>query len=344
MKRDFYLFILVSCLLGFGCVSTNQAQQAVLQEKTSVPKWITDQGRQELFPDSQFVSQLAYGSSAQDSKEKASANISEYVKSSVVSSTSSKYFYSENNNSYRENKEFKEDITISTNNTLYKIEYTNPYYYADLGQFVCVAFINRNQAFNFVKPKLEKAKTNFVPNYTNALAKESLFEKISGIKNAQSFLEEFYEVYDFARAIVPEKAKAYETVDALATESFAKIKEISSSILIKIEGVGDTDLLEKSGVVAELAQQFEKLGFVVGNSLKGNCLALVEVKSSLSKTKETYESYPEITVRVLENGEEKISYSKKLSKVAGFDKATVERRVNIALLKEIRTSFLNECL
>jgi hypothetical protein len=62
------------------------------------------------------------------------------------------------------------------------------------------------------------------------------------------------------------------------------------------------------------------------------------------QTNETFEAYPEISVKVIEKGEEQISYSKKLSKVAGFDKSTVLRRTNIALTNELKTSFVNECL
>ena len=344
MKRLKLLLILVSCLLGLSCASNKVDQDSEKNVVEKAPKWISDQGRLELFPESQFVSQLAYGNSAQESKENASANVSEYIKSTVVSSTTSHYFYQENNDSFSETRELQENVSISTENNLYKLEYTNPYYYPDLGQFVCVAFINRNQAFNFVKPKLDNAKNNFPAAYSDALNKDSLLDKIIGIKNAQKILVEFYEVYDFARAIVSEKTKIYEEIDSLAKDSFVQMRELSSSVLMKIEGVGDTELLEKSGIISELSNQFEKKGFVIGNSLQSNCITLVEVKYSITETKETYEAYPEISIKIIEKGAEKISYSKKLSKVAGFDKETVIRRTNIALVENIKTSFVDECL
>lgn len=343
MKGLKFLFILVFCFLGLSCVSNKVAQEAEENIVEKGPKWISDQGRLELFPENQFVSQLAYGNSAQESKENASANVSEYIKSTVVSSTTSHYFYQENNNSFSETKELKEDISITTENDLYKVEYTNPYYYPDLGQFVCVAFINRAQAFNFVKPKLDNAKNKFPIAYSDALSKESLLEKIIGIKNAQKALVEFYEVYDFARAIASEKTKTYEEIDSLAKDSFVKLREISSSILMKIEGGGDTELLKNSGIVSELANLFEKLDFIVGESRQSNCVALIEVKSMITETPSTFETYPEISIRIIEKGVERISYSKKLSKIAGFDKETVTRRINIALVKEIKSSFINEC-
>ena len=79
MKRLKLLFILVSCLLGLSCASNKVDQDAEKSIVEKAPKWISDQGRLELFPENQFVSQLAYGNSAQESKENASANVSEYI-------------------------------------------------------------------------------------------------------------------------------------------------------------------------------------------------------------------------------------------------------------------------
>ena len=341
MKNLVKLFFLYVCFLCFSCASTNQ--KAVSNNDNAAPKWITDKGRLELFSSSDYVSRLAYGNTAQESREKAAASISEYIKSSVVSSASAKYFYKESAENLTEEKELQQNISVAADNNLYKTEYTNPYYYADLGQYACVAYINREQAFDFVKPKLEIARQQFPQVYYDALKKEALLDKIIGIKNSQTVLPDFYEVYDFARAIAPEKAKIYEEVEALASESLIKSKEISSSVLIKIEGTGDKDLLEETGVVAELANQFNSFGFVVSNSLKSNCIALVEVQAVITETRQTFEAYPEIYIRIMEKGAEKISYAKKLQKVAGFDKETVVRRTKLALTNEIKTSFIDEC-
>lgn len=342
MKRFISLAILMSLFLCFGCATNSQNKEIISQNRV-IPKWITDTGRLELFPNANFVSQIAYGDSGENAKAKAAANISEYINSSIQSSVASNYFYKESANDVQETKELREHIQIKTANTLYKIEYTNPYYYTDLGQYVCVAFINREQAFNFVKPKLDIAKNEFPLAYSNALEKDFLLDKIIAIKNAQEILIGFYDVYDFARAIQSEQAKIYEEVDFLAKDSFIKLRELSNAVLIKIEAVGDTSLIENSGVITELENQFSKLGFVVGNSLKYNCLALVEAKSTIKETATTFETYPELYVRIIEQGKEKISYSKKISKVAGFDKNTVIRRTNLALKNDIQTSFVDEC-
>lgn len=343
MNKTGIIFIWAVCLLCSSCISTKKNQYVNSKQDVFVPKWVTDKGRLGLFPTDTYVSQLAYGSTEQESKDKACAAISEYIKASVISSSSASHFFKESADSYVEEKELKTSIQVLSDNNLYKLEYTNPYYYVDLGQFVCVAYINRNQAFNYVKPKLEIARIQFPKAYYSALEKKDLLERIVEIKKAQEILPDFYEVYDFARAILPEEAKVYEEVEFLASESLIKMREICSSVLMKIEGRGNTELLENSGIIAELTNQFKKIGFVVGNSLNANCITRVEVKYKITETQETFETYPELYIQIIENGIERISYAKKFSKVAGFDKATVIRRTNMALTKEIQTSFVNEC-
>ena len=64
MKKKLFLSILGISLLCFGCVSNNQNKGDVHENVVQNPKWITDQGRLELFPSSLYVSQLAYGNTA----------------------------------------------------------------------------------------------------------------------------------------------------------------------------------------------------------------------------------------------------------------------------------------
>lgn len=338
MKKNTLPFFVFVCILCSACVSTRQPKEEVLR-----PKWLSIQGRQELFPDSEYISSISYGYNEQECKEKASVGVSEYIKSSVVSSANAEYFYQESGNNFIENKKLHQIIQVSTANNLWQLEYTNPYFDEVSGQFACVAYINREKAFNFVRPKMEIAEKQFPQAYYNSLQKDYLLDKIIGIRHSWSVLPDFYEVYDFARAIMPERAKAYEEVDALAKESVLSFKELCTSVLIKIQGTGDIVLLENSGVIAELSNQLANMGFAVGNSQKANCIALVEVKSAITETRETFQAYPEISIKILEKGKEKITYTKKLSKVAGFDKETVIRRTNIALTEDIKNSFVNEC-
>lgn len=332
MKLHSSIFVIFIFFI-IGCAST-PVQESSGQK---APEWITA-GVNSVYNENKYLASDGDGTTANLARHDALNKLSQYFEAKVRAEgiahrTSINSFFSSS---------VEQTISVKSNADLFCVEY-DQFYDEIQNRYYCVAFINREQAFNFVKPKLEIARTQFPPAYHMALENDSLLDRIIGIKRAQGVLPDFYEVYDFARAILPEKTKPYEAVDFLVQESLLNLKTIAASILIKIEGTGDTDLLEKSGVVAELSNQFKEMGFVVGKSSRSNCIAQVEVKSIITETQTTFETYPEISIRIIEKGVEKISYNKKLKKVAGFDKDTVVRRTNDKLTEEIRTSFVKEC-
>lgn len=336
MKRLSILFILAVCLLDFGCVSARKSQ-----EDNKKPKW--NPNLKNVFPDAEYVAAFADGNSVQQCNERAAAKISDAIKAHVSSSTASLYFENESKESFTENNTLKENIKLSSNNNLYLLEYTNPYYDEEREKYACVAYINRNEAFNYIRPILENAKNQFPKACHTALRQTSLLDRIIGIKRSLEILPDFYEVYDFARYIQPEKTKVYEELDLLANDAIIKLKDTAASVVIKIQGTGDTDLLENSGFAVELANQFNKMGFTVIDSSKANCLALVGLKAGLSTREEIFEAYPEIHIRIIENNQEKISYNKQVERVAASNKSTVMTRIKLALIEELNTSFIKEC-
>ena len=340
--RIFSIVFLLLLVTSNFCFAKPKAKEKK-EEPVSYPAWITDQGRLKLFPSETYISQLSYGVSAQDSKVNAASNLSEYIKTSISSSVTSKYFYSENSNGFNETRLFTEDSTSTSNNNLFKVEYTNPFYYPDMGMFACVAYINKDSAFEFVKSKLEIANEIFPVKYSEALEKDSILDKILSIKQAQKSLVGFYEVYDFAKAINPSKSKKYENIEILAQQSIAELDGLFSQVKINIVAKDEDEITKDSGILAELANILEQIGFTVQQGTLSNCYAVVSVKMNINQTQKTFETYPELYISIKENGSVKISYSKKLNKVAGFDKDTVQRRTYIGLVKELKDSFTKEC-
>ena len=87
--RIFSIVFLLLLVSSNFCFAKSKEKK---EEPVGYPAWITDQGRLKLFPSETYISQLSYGASAQDSKVNASSNLSEYIKTSISSSVTSKYF------------------------------------------------------------------------------------------------------------------------------------------------------------------------------------------------------------------------------------------------------------
>lgn len=338
LKKNLYssVFIFFILLLA-GCASVPDRQSSMPQNSEQAPLWITADVSSS-YNEKEYLTALGEGSSGDSARSDALNLLTQYFDTKVHSEGLA--IRSTINSSFSSSSE--QFISVKSKANLFCVEY-DEYYDRIQNRYYSLAFINRLKAFNFVKPSLENSRMLFPQAYYNSLQKDCLLDKIIGIRHSWSVLPDFYEVYNFARAIMPERAKAYEEVDALAKESVLSFKELCTSVLIKIQGTGDTALLENSEIIAELSNQLTNMGFTVGNSQKVNCIALVEVKSAITETRETFQTYPEISIKILEKGKEKITYTKKLSKVAGFDKETVIRRTNIALTEDIKNSFVNEC-
>lgn len=305
-------------------------------EEIKAPIWVSDEGRNKLFPKSEYLTASAYGSSDTDAKSKAASEISGTIKSIIESNVTTDYSATEENDSVVSRKTVSQNVDIFSDNTVFQLEYTVPFYSPDYGMYVCVAYINRDKAFNAVLPKLNKSLQIFPVTYKKALAIEDPFEKILAIQNALVLLKEFYEVYDFSLAVAPEKTQKYSEVDILAAAAIVKLNELKSqiAIVVQVEGDNNNQILDK------ITQSFTSKNFIVVKSGSYDYKAKVIVNTELVKTQETFQTYPSIIIEVLAGSNTKYSYSKQLDKVAGFDESTAIRRSYLNLCKVIEDEFL----
>lgn len=330
MKKVFLVFVmLVFVAAAFGKSKKNTDKEK--DSKPSSPVWMTDEGRLSVFPSEQYLSAFAFGGSPEAAKNKASETISEYLKSHITSSIN----YSLKNEEYS----ISQDSTVETNNILYNTEYTTPYYSDYHGMYCVVAYIDRSKAFNYVKPKLESAAKTFPAEYQTALELEDDFDKIMAINKARAVLSQFYEVYDFARAVNSTAAARYEQVDILAGQSVSTLNQLKKNVTVKISVVGD----DEGRFTAALEALFSELGFTVpkNGKYKYECKAAVNFNSQ-NKTAQTCEIHPSYSVEIIKGGETLFSCTRKLSKASGFDQATAERRANLAVEKDIKENLIEE--
>lgn len=333
MKKKLLVLVLM-CIAGLAfCKSKKKNEEPA---KPLAPVWMTDEGRLSLFPSGQYISAFAFGSDADSAKNKAAEQLSEYVKSHVTSSVN----YSLNNEDYS----LTQESSVETDNVLYNTEYTTPYYSDYHGMYCSVAYIDRTKAFNYVKPKLDKALNTFPKEYEAALLLDDDYEKVISIKKSLKALNEFYEVYDFARAVKTESAGRYEKVDLLASQASSKLDELKKNVTIAVYSFAS----DKDRFVAALSAVFNDMGFTAMNDVisgheKYNCHLIIHFEDQ-NKTSQTFEIHPYYTVELKNNtsGEVKLSVTRKLNKCAGFDEATAVRRANLAVENDIKNELIKE--
>ncbi|MBP3741603.1 MAG: hypothetical protein J6J00_01330 [Treponema sp.] len=329
MKKVFLLF--VTLLLLLPAASGKSKKNTDKDSKPSSPVWMTDEGRLSMFPSEQYLSAFSFGGTPEASKNKASETISEYIKSHVTSSVN----YSLRNDDYS----LSQDSSVETDNILYSTEYTTPFYSDYHGMYCVVAYIDRSKAFNYVKPKLDAAARAFPDEYKAALELEDDFDKVMAINKARASLSQFYEVYDFARAVNPAASARYEQIDILAGESQSVLNQLKKNVTVSLTVDGDDD----GRFAAALGALFSELGFTVSKNGKAKyeCRAVVNLNSQ-NKTAQTYEIHPFYSIEVTGGDEVRFSCTRKLEKSTGFDQASAERRAKLELEKDIKEKLIEE--
>ena len=149
MKKLLVFFFMLVCIGAF-CKSKKKTEET---EKPKTPVWMSEEGRLSVFPSSQYLSAFAFGATPDTAQNKAAEQLSEFVKSHIKSSVN----YSLSNDDYS----VSQDSTVETDNLMYSIEYTTPYYSDYHGMYCVVAFVERTKVFNYVKPKLDAAAKTF---------------------------------------------------------------------------------------------------------------------------------------------------------------------------------------
>lgn len=336
MKKSVLFFVLLLACFGAFCKAKKKTEEKT--EKPASPVWMTDEGRISVFPSSQYLSAFAFGGTAEAAKNKAAETLSEFIKSQVTSSVN----YTVSNDDYS----VFQDSTVETNNLMFCTEYTNPFYSEYHGMYCVVGYIDRAKAFNYVKPKLDSASRTFSSSYEQSLLIEDDFEKVVSINRARKCLTEFYEVYDFSRAVNPQKTSVYEKIDVLSKQSETTLAVLKQKVVIKVQVDGDFD----GRVKAALSGLFSQAGFTVAEGEKYcgyRCSASVDLKTSAATSK-TVEFYPSYSVEITKQGgsESKkaetvtkktvFSVSRNLEKSAGFDSSTAERRAKLAIENDIK--------
>lgn len=344
MNSFFRKFIIVSSIIMIASSPLFACKKKSKEKQLPKPEWLSDKDRKVSFPQEKYVSALSWGGTPDDAKFAAAAELSNYVQSSInaqiSSSTSSKETTAAGKiPEYDKMRSQKNSTQISSAATLYQVQYTLPWKNVKEERYYCLAYIVRDEAWDYIKPQMESVRENFLREYSAALLQDENFEKIAGIKRAQKILPDFYEYYDFARFIDSKKAEAFSELDNKARESYMKISELKSATKIFVSVKNDSG----KRIYTKLCGLYEQNGWSISSSDSGY-RADAEVIYSIDEDGKTWTAYPEFNLIMSVHSKTAASYSKKIPKVAlGSEKKTVAR-IYYEVEKELQKSFISDCL
>ncbi len=214
IKRKLFVFSLFTLFLISSCKST----------KIQEPLWVTDY--KAVYNQDEYLTGFAEGSEKLEAKNNAIANLSSYLSTNVQRVTESEYDAVQKTNGQVESEKKVNVHTITTTDLeLFALETTEPFYKKSEKKWYCVAFINKNTAWNQYSLNVQAEKDKFYSVYNLAKNEENPFEKIKLLKSAQKQSEDFtnqlYKLYVFSK----------EKTNKVYSDDRKLIAEIPSEIL-----------------------------------------------------------------------------------------------------------------
>lgn len=305
-------------------MTKNESAPLVAQkvERQKPPEWTSDAGRLLLFPNEEFISALGIGFSVDSAKSNAAGGISSFIKTQVSSSTQLRYSESEKNDAFSEEKNLNAMTNLSSEETLYALNFTEAWRDEKTSQYLCVAFIDRSEAWKQIDVKLSaiaadvESKLNSANNDKSGFWRTLIFGKIISEK------EKFFELYHFANLVNSLGAKKYDSVKIkfLEAESAIQNERARQTIWLSVDG-------DKNGAIYRaLSAAFEKAGFTVSQS-RGKFVATAKIDLEIREEGTAFIARPGITLEVKSAlGSQVASFSRTTKKVVGFEKSALEEK------------------
>ncbi len=316
----FYTF-LASCFVIFGCASN--------EVSSDVPTWAKNEWRQE-FPDSKFLSARGIATESEAAKTDALAQISQYIGTSINANLSTSVQTIEKNGVLDETFSIQNEVAIKSQVDLFGVEFTKPYFLKKEKQWYCVAYINRDKAWEQYVPHIEVAKKVFYGFYREAENESEPLLSCAYYKKSWEKGKDFLTQLEYGRLITPIREKEYSPDRNTLALIPSKIASEMNNILLQIEIEGDF-----GGIIeTSLEKAFKKSGFTTAKN--GNYKVFAQINPNATG-KEPIAVFPGIDLKI-QGTEGRTVYSYKdrvLEKTTGFSLETAQRKSYPKLAEKI---------
>ena len=192
-----------SLLFFLLCVS-------IFAKPSKEPDWVHNY--KTIYPENHFIVQRGRGNSEEESKTEAIAQIARYFQTQVNANLSTNLTSISKNNEVIEETKIVNDVEILSQINLFAVEFTDPYYNKKEKKWYCLAYINREKAWNIFKSQIEITKSIFDVSYKNAENENEPFFQYALYKQSWETSKDFLEKLEFGRLLNSMEIKEYENI------------------------------------------------------------------------------------------------------------------------------------
>ncbi|MCR4822139.1 MAG: hypothetical protein K5873_04605 [Treponema sp.] len=249
--------------------------QSCASTPETLPDWFSD--FRTVYPASQYIAQQGVGSSQEAARSDALSQIARYFQANVNTHITSSRQFAMNEGVTTEKRSLVNDLEVKSQVELFAIQYTNPLYIKKEKNWYCVAYINREEAWNLHQPKVELLKTEFMSLFLKAEEEKDHFLKYGLYKKAEEAGSPLLKALEYARVIDSQKEAVYsverKTVSLLPARIASELNECS----VYLEISGDYGNTIRTSLTSALSSK----GIKVVNSENGaNYIGKAQVESN----------------------------------------------------------------
>jgi hypothetical protein len=249
------------------------------------PEWYRN--REAVYPEERYIAYQGRGSTREEARQKALADLAAYfeqeVKKEGTASISMTERQGAGTTAVEKTRRIEETVTVTVSRNLRGVQYAeddwrNP----ATGEFVTVAYMDREKAWGVYSPQAENAANTFVQLFYDARNNEAdPFTRALRFGKAEAYVagEEFATARGFAEGLYPARAKVlFEEADGVMQTLPKEANAARQNASIYLECPLDLGGLIRNAATAA----FEEAGFFVTAERRGAAaLCVIQVTEGL---------------------------------------------------------------
>lgn len=320
----------------FGCNSVPDGMAVKNQSK--IPLWTSYDTISHVFPNSDYIARIGHGDNAESAKLNADSELASYFNHSVKTDIVARQNYSNQKGKSDIQKYLTKNISVQNDVEVIGLKHTDFYFDSAHNDFIVCSFINRNDAWKLLEPKLDFSSDVVKQNYSQAETENELYTKILLLNRALAQSDDFYKNFFMAMAITPENAESYEEVDDLIQTLYTDCEKLKKQSVIFVKASGENS----EHIKAKLESVFMDRNFIISASKNDyHYLADLESKINIKQQEELYNTFPELSVTVTnKNGKTVDSYSKTYGRISAYSEDSCFRSAMYKIESDLKKNFL----
>jgi hypothetical protein len=258
------------------------------------------------------------------------AGIARYFRSEVRSRTVSETAVSNGDGGSRR---LSEETFVESQVSLFAVRYTEAWRDGAAGEFVCAAYIDREEAWRIYEPRVRSVIGPFTAAWEAAESEaDPLRQAYLYPAAARLTTAEMLAALDFAQALLPEKAAAYDPVRGNIAGAGQKAADAKAKVALSVRCEDDPDGIITGAITAA----FSGGGFRV---VRDEALSTNWIEAVIDGGRQTLEAgtfyTPRLTVTVYGGGGAIFTWTASVTRQGAKDPAIAKRRAWTALAAEV---------